>query len=223
MTRYGKMMTTAFVASAAAHVAAVGVILTVAPNWKRAEDLETKPVITKIVFVEPPPLPPIIEPPKIIPPAPVPPKPAQAAVPPPQPPPRIETPAPTPQPTKVASLSPPNAQYASTAPIAPISSQSSSLQVTLTPKPPEYYFNPKPKYPRAAQNRGWEGTTVLHIEVQSNGDSGKIEVAQSSGYSILDQAAVEAVRCWKFVPARLGDQAIHGAVDQPITFKLAAN
>ena len=93
----------------------------------------------------------------------------------------------------------------------------------LQPVQPDYYYNPKPRYPTTAQKHGWQGTTLLHIEVQPSGEAGKIEVAQSSGYSLLDNASIEAVRSWKFVPARLGDRAISGTVEVPITFKLVTN
>jgi protein TonB len=45
-------------------------------------------------------------------------------------------------------------------------------------------------------------------------------VDTSSGYDILDQAAVAAVRAWRFVPARLGGAAIEAWVRVPVAFRL---
>ena len=47
-----------------------------------------------------------------------------------------------------------------------------------------------------------------------------MEVEKSSGSAHLDAAALEAVRGWRFVPARLGADAIEAWVLVPIVFRL---
>jgi TonB family protein len=83
-----------------------------------------------------------------------------------------------------------------------------------------YARNPLPPYPREARERGWQGTTLLRVEVLADGIAGKIEVAESSGHLILDEACTETVRGWKFSPARSGDAPIRSVVEIPISFRL---
>ncbi|MCW9012976.1 MAG: TonB family protein [Gammaproteobacteria bacterium] len=48
-------------------------------------------------------------------------------------------------------------------------------------------------YPRAAQRRNWQGQVLLEFIILSDGDISQIKVNKSSGYSILDNAAMEAL------------------------------
>lgn len=83
-----------------------------------------------------------------------------------------------------------------------------------------YGSNPKPKYPGVATNRGWEGTVRLLVKVSVDGDSEEVTVQRSSGYDVLDEAAIEAVEKWKFIPAKRGDTPIASSVIVPINFVL---
>jgi protein TonB len=80
--------------------------------------------------------------------------------------------------------------------------------------------NPPPEYPAAALRRAWEGKVTLLIHVSAQGTAESISVMRSSGQPVLDEAAVQAVRKWKFVPARRGDTPIAGVATQVIDFKL---
>lgn len=90
--------------------------------------------------------------------------------------------------------------------------------------PARYYgpglSNPKASYPLMAKKRGLEGTVVLKAEILPDGRCGQISIKKTSGYDILDQAALQAVTKWHFTPAKRGEQAIAGWVDIPIEFKL---
>jgi protein TonB len=57
-----------------------------------------------------------------------------------------------------------------------------------------------PVYPKNASHRDLRGDVVIRVLVLSSGNIGKAEVAKSSGYSILDESALRAVRKWKFKP-----------------------
>jgi len=85
---------------------------------------------------------------------------------------------------------------------------------------PAYAFNPKPVYPQAARREGQEGKALLLVEVLSNGRVGKVKIEKSSGYKILDEAAVEAVRKWRFTPARKGKTPVTAWARVPIEFSL---
>ncbi len=83
-----------------------------------------------------------------------------------------------------------------------------------------YGSNPKPKYPGIATSRGWEGTVRLLVKVSVEGDSEEVTVQHSSGYDVLDEAAIEAVEKWKFIPAKRGDTPVSSSVIVPINFVL---
>lgn len=78
----------------------------------------------------------------------------------------------------------------------------------------------KPKYPRKARTEGWEGTTVLKVRVDRGGRPGLIAVDRSSGFEVLDRAAVRAMRRWEFHPARNGRGTIASWVKVPVSFQL---
>lgn len=83
-----------------------------------------------------------------------------------------------------------------------------------------YLNNPPPVYPLAARRRGNEGKVLVRAEIQTDGSCSRVELKKTSGSELLDQAALEAVRKWHFVPAKKGGQAITAWVEVPITFKL---
>jgi TonB family protein len=56
----------------------------------------------------------------------------------------------------------------------------------------------KPEYPVRARREGWQGTVVVQVVLSSNGTIKSLNVLKSSGYDILDRAAVEAIRGWQF-------------------------
>ena len=87
---------------------------------------------------------------------------------------------------------------------------------------PRYFDNKRPAYPVAARRNGYEGTIVLSAQVLTSGDVGELRVKKSSGYEILDQSALEAVRQWRFEPGRRMGQPITTWVEVPIRFVLSA-
>lgn len=85
---------------------------------------------------------------------------------------------------------------------------------------PNYGTNPLPKYPPLAREKGYEGTVYLRVQVQPNGRVGKLAIDRSSGHEILDQAAVDSVREWMFLPARKGGKPVESWVLLPVKFML---
>ena len=86
-----------------------------------------------------------------------------------------------------------------------------------------YLNNPPPSYPAIARRNGLQGRVVLNVEVLANGSSGKVTVQSSSGYAMLDNAAVQTVKTWRFVPARHGGQVVDKWFLIPIQFSLKDN
>jgi protein TonB len=83
-----------------------------------------------------------------------------------------------------------------------------------------YLNNPRPAYPPIARKLGIEGVVLLRVDVSAKGTPEKIVIAQTSGASLLDEAAMKAVQGWTFVPARRGDAPIAHPVEVPIRFQL---
>lgn len=153
------------------------------------------------VFEPPPDSPPVawrieVHPPLTIrdlrPPAPPPPVPP-AATPPPRP---AAPPAPDPEPAATAA--------------APV----------LTDPTFDPAVCPPPSYPRAAERRRLEGRVLLRVRVSSEGEVLGVEVEQSTGHAILDEAAVEAVRSWRFAPARRNGRPVPGEARVAFRFHL---
>lgn len=85
-----------------------------------------------------------------------------------------------------------------------------------------YAYSPKPEYPESARREGWEGTVTLRVLVDEEGKSKSLEVNRSSGFAVLDQAAVETVRRrWRFHPAHYGEKRVESWVRIPVVFRLA--
>lgn len=84
-----------------------------------------------------------------------------------------------------------------------------------------YLHNPSPDYPAFAQRQGWEGTVLLRVHVLASGKPDKVDIKQSSNRKALDDAALNAVKNWTFVPSKRGNTAIDGWATVPIEFKLS--
>ena len=84
----------------------------------------------------------------------------------------------------------------------------------------DYLSNPRPAYPPLARRRGEEGQVLLRVLVSTAGRAAQLELQQSSGSALLDEAAQAAVRQWKFVPAQRGGVAVESRVLVPIVFRL---
>ncbi len=65
-----------------------------------------------------------------------------------------------------------------------------------------------PPYPQIALNEGLEGTVILIADIAPDGTVISAEIQQPSGYDILDDAAKEQVKTWKFDPSEQGQQGL---------------
>lgn len=86
----------------------------------------------------------------------------------------------------------------------------------------DYLDNAPPAYPSISRRMREEGLVVLKVKVRADGTADAVLVQHPSGSARLDEAALAAVRRWKFVPAKRGDQAIESWVLVPIEFELKA-
>ena len=77
-----------------------------------------------------------------------------------------------------------------------------------------------PTYPPASRRAGEQGTVRLKVLVDTNGRPSNVAVTQSSGFARLDEAAVQAVRKWRFEAATDGSKKIQAYTQVAVTFKL---
>jgi len=92
--------------------------------------------------------------------------------------------------------------------------------IPITYAYPIYRRNVSPPYPLLARKRGYQGTVLLNVLVSKDGKAASIQLARSSGYKILDRAAIQGVRDWLFYPAKRGDDLFEMWVNIPIRFTL---
>ena len=78
------------------------------------------------------------------------------------------------------------------------------------------------RYPKRAQDRGWEGEVELRITIDAKGHVQDIQVVKESSYSNLNREAlrsIERANPYPSIPAGLGINSYEFTV--PITFRLA--
>lgn len=85
---------------------------------------------------------------------------------------------------------------------------------------PLYLENQPPGYPPLARKQRYQGTTELAVLVTKDGTADDLRLQNSSGHPVLDQAAMAAVRHWKFAPGRQGTDPIAMWVTVPVRFEL---
>ena len=102
-----------------------------------------------------------------------------------------------------------------------VGSSSKTSELTTTPPrlDPAYLHNPAPAYPALSKRNRETGTVLLLVNVSPEGNATTVTLHKSSGYDRLDQAAIQAVTRWRFVPGMRGQSAISATVIVPISFK----
>ena len=75
-----------------------------------------------------------------------------------------------------------------------------------------------PKYPMLARESHVEGIVILDVIIDERGNVTSTRILKSGG--LLDQAAIDAVRQWKFSPARLNGEVIPIVMTVTVSFQL---
>jgi len=84
---------------------------------------------------------------------------------------------------------------------------------------PRAIFAPDPEYSEEARKAKYQGTVVLWVEVGPDGKPRQIRPQRTLGMG-LDEKAMEAVRTWKFEPARLNGQPVAVQINVEVNFRL---
>lgn len=115
-----------------------------------------------------------------------------------------------------------------TAPAAPAPAPVAAAPAPASPAPKvelptsnaDYLNNPPPQYPRASFRLGEEGTTVVRVLIGPDGRAQDAQVARSSGFTRLDQAAEQTARNWRYVPGKRGGVPEAMWVNVPIKWEI---
>jgi len=83
---------------------------------------------------------------------------------------------------------------------------------------PRKIVDAKPTYPALAQTVHQEGVVILETIIDAHGTVEDVRVLR--GYPLLDQAAIDAVRKWRFTPALLNGQAVPVVMTVTVNFQL---
>jgi periplasmic protein TonB len=83
-----------------------------------------------------------------------------------------------------------------------------------------YLNNPAPDYPAMSRRAGEEGRVVMKVLVSTEGLADEVQIEKSSGSERLDNAAMNAVKKWRFIPAKKNNQPLSAYVLVPMKFSL---
>jgi len=81
-------------------------------------------------------------------------------------------------------------------------------------------YAPPPRYPLLAQRMGLEGRVLVGVSVTYEGIPIEVGIIAGSGHSVLDQAALDAVRDWRFRVTGMDASDASEVVEVPIRFAL---
>jgi periplasmic protein TonB len=77
-----------------------------------------------------------------------------------------------------------------------------------------------PVYPPQSRRAGEEGTGIFRVLVDQSGRPMEVSVVNSSGFPRLDEAAMTAIKKWKFKPAMNAGQAVQSWTKVQVKFEL---
>lgn len=140
-----------------------------------------------------------------------------------------------PKPKKTAKVTntqaaPANAKPTETTPAEPVptdtakvpqkANQGASAQPILVEKPSFLSRPTAPHYPRLARKRGLEGVALYEIWLDDEGNQVKQVLISSSGATLLDKSALDAIKQWQFSPHTVNGHSMAHRVHIPVRFKL---
>jgi len=96
--------------------------------------------------------------------------------------------------------------------------QSGPVRVADLPVPPRKIVDVRPVYTEIARQARTQGTVVLEAVLDPTGAVTQLRVVRS--VPLLDQAALDAVRRWKYTPSSIGGRPVSVLMTITITFTL---
>tara|TARA_R110002033_G_scaffold121773_3_gene164652 strand:- start:435 stop:1235 length:801 start_codon:yes stop_codon:yes gene_type:complete len=102
----------------------------------------------------------------------------------------------------------------------PLVASQGAIQHTVALPKPTFSVPPnQPYYPKKARRRGLEGTATVEVMFNQLGEQLSLTLVNSSGFSLLDAAALDAVEKWQFA-APTSSEAYAYTVRIPVKFAL---
>ncbi|MBW3695534.1 energy transducer TonB [Vibrio sp. T187] len=133
-------------------------------------------------------------------------------------PPKVKPPKPVdPTPEKITEQKARDAQKSAPPEVV---NQGASDTPVLVNKPSFAAKPSPPRYPRMARKRGIQGVATYEIWLDENGKQTKQALVSSSGALMLDKAALDAIKKWKFSAHTVNGRAIAHRIQIPVRFKL---
>ena len=123
----------------------------------------------------------------------------------------------------------PSAAVAPPAQAAPLAAPPAATAPSVKPAPPavqlpssdaDYLQNPPPPYPSLSKRLNEQGKTIVKVLIGPDGLPQRAEIARSSGFDRLDQAALATVMRWRYVPGKRGGVAEAMWFNVPINWVL---
>ena len=103
-------------------------------------------------------------------------------------------------------------------PPPPAAKPATTVRVADLPQPPRKIVDARPAYPDIARTARVQGTVVLEAIIDRSGRIDEVRVLRS--VPLLDQAAIDAVRQWRYSPSTLRGQAVAVLITITINFTL---
>jgi protein TonB len=94
-------------------------------------------------------------------------------------------------------------------------------RIELPSSDADYLNNPLPPYPPLSRRLGEQGTVLVRVHIDQEGNPTHAEVKTSSGYERLDQTALQTARRWRYKPGKQNGVPIAMALEVPISFQLS--
>lgn len=91
-----------------------------------------------------------------------------------------------------------------TAQVAAAAAPAAAPTVQLPSSDADYLQNPRPPYPPISKRLNEQGKTTVRVLIGVDGLPQRPEIAKSSGFDRLDQAALATVMRWRYVPGKRG-------------------
>jgi protein TonB len=85
---------------------------------------------------------------------------------------------------------------------------------------PQVIERHQPEYPSDALQAHEEGEVRLQVTLDAIGNVDEVRIAHGSGSHSLDRAAIDAVRTWRYRPARRAGQSVSATVEVSVDFNI---
>lgn len=103
---------------------------------------------------------------------------------------------------------------------APLAAPQSEFDLSQVDTQPQLVGRINPVYPYAARQKNLQGVVIVRFLVDAEGKVTRASVVEAQPAQVFEQAALEAVRKWRFQPARLDNERVATWMSVPIRFKM---